>query len=352
MNPYSEKLTDLYQVLVENTNNLIIVFDSDTVVRAVNKAFRVLFDISDEQHAIGRKLSDFLEVDPLHSIILESLASGQELNGFECWISIKGKSLFIIIDTKIIKDITGIMTQGIMCILRNLTERKLEEQKLLTLEKQAVIGTLAAGIAHEIRNPLTAASGFIQLLLEGTLEDKVRIYLEHVRREHVRIEKLIRDFLIVAKPSHFVLREIPVTDLIRETISLMEAQAILSDVMIEQINTNVPAIVMGDGEQLKQLFINLIRNAIEATDKANAKITISVEINSKFIRISVVDEGMGIPDENIPRIFDLFFTTKKEGTGIGLTGVYQIVKNHNGDILVDSVEGIGTTFVIIFPIVS
>jgi two-component system, sporulation sensor kinase E len=352
MNPYSEKLTDLYQLLVENTNNLIIVLDRETEIRAINKAFRTLLDLSNESGAIGKKLSDFSDMDVLNSILLQSLVSGQELHSYESWMTLKGKSICITIDTKIIKDISGSSTTGIMCISRNVTERKLEEQKLLTLEKQAVVGRLAAGIAHEIRNPLTAASGFIQLLLQGALGGKERTYLEHVWKEHTRISKLISDFLIVAKPSSLDLGEISVTELLRETIDLMEAQAILNDVVIDQVNTEVDAIIVGDAEQLKQLFINLIRNAIEATKKANAKITVSVEIVNASIAIWVEDEGIGIPKENISKIFDPFFTTKEDGTGVGLTGVYQIVKNHNGDISVESIEGEGTTFIIMFPLVQ
>jgi PAS domain S-box-containing protein len=352
MNRYSEQLTNLYQLLVENTNNLIIVLDIETEIRAINKAFRTLLDISNEREAIGKKFSEFSEMDVLHSILLESLTSGQELIERECWMTLKGKSICITIDTKIIKDITGIFTAGIMCISRNVTERKVEEQKLLTLEKQAVVGKLAAGIAHEIRNPLTAANGFIQLLLQGTLGEKERTYLEHVRKEHTRISRLISNFLVVAKPSEFDLGEISITDLIRETIDLMQAQAILNDVVIEQTNIDVNMIMMGDGEQLKQLFINLIRNAIEATRRANAKITVSLEIINTTVLICLQDEGIGIAKENISKIFDPFYTTKEDGTGVGLTGVYQIVRNHNGNISVESVEGEGTKFLIIFPLVE
>lgn len=348
MNPYSEKLTDLYQLLVENTNNLIIVLDRETVVRAINKAFRIFFNISDEREAIGKKYSDFVE-DPLNSIVLQALESEQELNGLECWVNVKGKSHYIIIDTKIIKDINGSTTQGIMCIIRNLTERKLEEQKLLTLEKQAVIGKLAAGIAHEIRNPLTAALGFLQLTLQRSLEEQPRKHLEYVLNELKSISKLVSDFMLLAKPSETNNRVISIRSLLNETIDFMQGQAILSNIVIERNITSDEAMIMADAEQVKHVFINLIRNAIEATNKNHAQIIISLEVLERFVKISIEDEGIGIAPENITKIFDPFFTTKDEGTGIGLTGVYQIIKNHKGDISVESKEGEGTKFIVSLP---
>jgi two-component system, sporulation sensor kinase E len=348
MNHYSEKLTDLYQMLVENTNNLIIVLDRAAVVRAINKAFRIFLNISDELETIGRKCSDILD-GPLNSILRQALESDQELNGLECWVNVKGKSHYIIIDTKIIKDINGSTTHGIMCIIRNVTERKLEEQKLLTLEKQAVIGKLAAGIAHEIRNPLTAAFGFLQLMLQGSLEEQPRKHLEYVLYELKSISKLVTDFMFIAKPTETNVRVISIRSLLNETIDFMQAQATLSNIVIVRNIMPNEAMIMADAEQIKHVFINLIRNAIEATNKDHAQIIISIEVLQRFVKISIEDEGIGIVPENITKIFDPFFTTKDEGTGIGLTGVYQIIQNHKGDISVESKEGEGTKFIVSLP---
>jgi two-component system, sporulation sensor kinase E len=352
MNKYSENLTDLYQMVIESSNNLVLVLDGDTEIRAINKAAREFLCISNERDAIGKKYADIIEMEQCKissSIILQSFSSGQEVDGLERWVTVRGESQYLIIDTKIIKDISGEI-QGIICFFRNMTERKLEDQKLLNIEKQAVLGRLAAGIAHEIRNPLTAAFGFLQLLLKSSIEEHQKKYLRYVLKELKSISKLVSEFMILAKPTEINKREISISMLLNETIEFMQGQAILSNIVINRSITSHEVMLMADAEQLKHVFINLIRNAIEATKKNHSQITISLEVEAKFINISFEDEGIGIAPEDVTKIFDPFFTTKEEGTGLGLTGAYQIIKNHNGIILVESKEGKGTKFIVSFPI--
>ncbi|CAM2946570.1 ATP-binding protein [Paenibacillus sediminis] len=346
MNVFPEEQSDFYKLFSENSNNLLIYLDSDENILAINKAARDKVYYIDEQDAIGRKFSDVFAIDRSTSVVIESLNSGQEVHGLERLVNIKGNLVYLIIDTKIIFTGNGLI-QGLVCILRDITDRKIEEQKLVTLEKQAVSGLLAAGIAHEIRNPLTAAIGFIQLLQQNSIdEQKQKQYLEYVLNELKSISKLVSDFMRLSTPTETNKQKISITQLLNETIDFMQGQAILSNVVIERciFCENIMATV--DSDQLKQVFINFIRNAIEASNKDNATILISLDQLDKAVTITIEDNGIGISAENIGKIYDPFFTTKKEGTGIGLTGVSQIIRNHNGTINVDSIEGEGTKFVI------
>jgi signal transduction histidine kinase len=283
-------------------------------------------------------------------VVLESLSAGHEIRDVERLGHLRGRLVYLIIDTKIIRDENGEI-QGIVCIFRDITDRKIEEQKLVTIEKQASLGLLAAGIAHEIRNPLTVAMGFIQLMQQSPLDEtQHNKYLDLVLNELKSINKLVSDFMHLAKPTISNKQKISITDLLNETIDFMQGQAILSNVVINRFTPtygDVMAVV--DSEQLKQVFINFIRNAIEASDKENAMIFIYIEPVDQCVKIVIEDNGSGIATGDLQKIYDPFFTTKKEGTGIGLTGVSQIIKNHNGTIMVDSKEGVGTKFTITLP---
>jgi two-component system, sporulation sensor kinase E len=347
---FPEEQSNIFKLFSDSSNNLLLYLDRDLKIKAINKAMKDKIDYFDDNDAIEKEYTDFFGIDGTSSVVIESLSSGQELNGLERLVNIRGKLLYLIIDTNIIQAENGEIL-GIVCIFHDITDRKIEEQKQLTIEKQASLGLLAAGIAHEIRNPLTAAMGFIQLLQQSSLDEKrQKKYLNLVLNELKSINKLVSNFMQLAKPTETNKQKILITELLNETIDFMQGQAILSNVVINRFTPFYGDImVLVDSEQLKHVFINIIRNAIEASNKDHAVISISIEPLDKFVKIIIEDNGIGIATENLKKIYDPFYTTKKEGTGIGLTGVSQIIKNHNGSIIVDSKEGEGTKFTITLP---
>jgi PAS domain S-box-containing protein len=348
---FPEEQSNIFKLFTESSNNLLLYMNRDQKIKAINKAMKDMVDFFDVNDALEKDYTDFFGLDGSSSIIIESLMSGLELQGLERLVNIRGKLLYLIIDTKIIQDENG-ETQGIVCIFRDITDRKIEEQQQLTIEKQALLGLLAAGIAHEIRNPLTAAMGFIQLMQQQSSFDEKRQknHLNQVLNELRNINKLVSNFMQLAKPTLTNKQKTLITELLNETIDFMQGQAILSNVVINRFNLNYGNLmVVVDRDQLKQVFINFIRNAIEASNKDHGIIFISIEPLDEFVKIVIEDNGVGIATENLEKIYDPFFTTKKEGTGIGLTGVSQIIKNHNGTIIVESKEGEGTKFTITLP---
>jgi signal transduction histidine kinase len=220
-------------------------------------------------------------------------------------------------------------------------------------EKLAAMGKLAAGLLHEIRNPLTSVRGFIQLLAEkrGTSGDREREYLDVVLSEIDRVNEIIRNFLYLARSGEF--RPVPVKldRVVKDILLVVENQAVLKGIeIVSECAADTPS-VMADSEQIKQVLHNLILNAFQAMS-GGGKLTVrlSTDTTPGWVRLEVTDTGLGIAPEHFSRLGEAFFTTKEEGTGLGLAISYRIIEDHQGRIEVLSEEGKGTTFLIKLPV--
>ncbi|MGB9721550.1 MAG: two-component system sensor histidine kinase NtrB [bacterium] len=252
-------------------------------------------------------------------------------------------------------------TKGIGVIFRDLTELKNLREQLIHSEKLVVMGQLAAGVAHEINNPINGIINYIHLFIKRLEENRIDPGtwikdLKMVERETMRIGRLVRNLLNFAKKSELELRQVQMVRLIDETLPLLEDQFLLKNItVIKNYGEKIPDI-LGDFNQLQQVVINLIINAIQAVDKnGEIEITLSAEGmkgSECFVIVSITDNGIGIPEEDLPKIFDPFYTTKtkdKGGIGLGLTIVQQIVNAHHGRISIKSRVGAGTTVSVRLP---
>ncbi len=236
--------------------------------------------------------------------------------------------------------------KGIVVIGRDITERKKDTELLLKSEKLAVIGQLAAGVAHEIRNPLTSLKGFIQLLSKKA---ENQAYCAIMLPELERVNQIVSEFLTIAKPQVQVLKKTSLQKLVQDVIVLLNTNAIEKNVEIRMdCDSNISS-VNGDENQLKQVVINILKNAIEASPSGSrVKIHIQqFDVNTATIRVA--DNGSGIPEKSIPKLGEPFFTTKEKGTGLGLLVCRRILEAHNGSLIVSSQEGVGTTVDILLP---
>lgn len=217
-------------------------------------------------------------------------------------------------------------------------------------EKLAVVGQLAAGLAHEIRNPLTTVKGFCNLIREKSTENKTVEYINVLLPELDRVCDLVKEFLLLTKPAAPKLNAVLLQELVKGTITLMQSEAMLKDVtLINDVAQDLPPI-QGDLEQLKQVLINLILNALEAmAGKGSICLRAYENVHNKIV-IEIEDTGKGISNEKIVRVFEPFFTTKEEGTGLGLSIANQIIQSHKGKLTIRSIEGKGTTVAIELPL--
>ncbi|MGE1013022.1 PAS domain-containing sensor histidine kinase [Bacillus wiedmannii] len=240
-----------------------------------------------------------------------------------------------------------LLHEKIMIIVRDITERKKTEELLNKSDTLAAIGQLAAGVAHEVRNPLTVIKGFIQLF-QINKEDQEK-YFDLMLSEIDRIEAILQEFLSIAKTDEINTEQKNIYQIYKNVVSLMNTKAIMTNIQVELYADTKDISIECSENQLKQVFINILQNSIEAMPDGG-KITIHIkEINDEGVIIHVIDEGIGIPEERIKRLGEPFYSTKEKGTGIGLMLSYKIIESHQGKISIMSEVGVGTTVTIYLP---
>ncbi len=250
------------------------------------------------------------------------------------------------------------LVRGIILIFQDITKILQMEDQVRRQERLATVGSLAAGIAHEIRNPLASLSGSIQVL-QGELDLKGdnKHLMEIVVREADRLNTIIKEFLEYARPKSASSEQILISSVLAETCTLLKNCKEFRDGLSIVCDTDKNISIQGDGQRLRQVFWNLLINACQAMP-AGGEIAIrlrslsKVEDQSLWCEIVISDSGQGITQENLKKIFDPFFTTKADGTGLGLAIVYRIIEDHGGSISVSSQEGRGTTFTIFLPMIE
>ena len=230
-----------------------------------------------------------------------------------------------------------------------LKEQRERFRRMSRADRLATIGELAAGAAHEIRNPLTAVKSSLQYLQSKNPDERARKLLGTALEETARIEGILSDLLSFSRPTEIKREAVDLPALLDECLELLAFQARRQNVdVLREFPASLPPLE-GDKAQLKQLFLNLCLNAFQAM-AGGGSLSLRIESpDGRSALISVADTGEGIAEENLDRIFDPFFTTKKTGTGLGLSICYGIVKSHGGEIEVRSRPARGTTVLVRFP---
>lgn len=235
-----------------------------------------------------------------------------------------------------------------LTMLKDISDKKEAEEMMVRSEKMSVAGQLAAGIAHEIRNPLTSLKGFMQLLQAGVnrKEEYYKIMIDEIEK----METITSELLFISKPLTNNKKEEIVEVMVHEIVALLLPQAKLKNVDIRWARQGKHH-VKCDRSQIKQVLINIVKNAIEAMDQKGT-IDIHVTTADDKLEIAIVDDGPGIPEEIIHKLGEPFFTTKQSGTGLGLMITNQILEKHNGELKIEQNNDKGSTFKIILPLSS
>jgi len=229
-------------------------------------------------------------------------------------------------------------------------EQRQRLRRMSRADKLATVGELAAGAAHEIRNPLTAIRSSLQYLESKGPDETSRKLLASALQETERIDGIVSALLAFARPSEISKERHDLRETVEESLELVSFQARTQKVAVSKAVPPAPLLIRADRAQLKQLFLNVFLNAIQAMPAGGTMNVETLVMDERKARVTVTDTGEGIPEEKLDRIFDPFFTTKKGGTGLGLSICYNIVKSHQGDIEVKSKAGQGTTILITLPL--
>ncbi|MGM7720119.1 PAS domain S-box protein [Metabacillus sp. Hm71] len=341
-----QKSRERYQRLIDNSIDTIGVIHQDKWV-FINESGVKLFEAGDYPEMLGKNIYEHLHPNDHQKMkeSLENILSGKsEVNVTnQSWVISKEKTIYsemVCIPTTYFGEL------AVQVILRDISDRKKTEELMLRSEKLSIAGQLAAGIAHEIRNPLTAIKGFLQIM-HPEFKNHAQ-YFQIIFSELNRIEMILSELLVLAKPQETQFRKTNLVTLIQDVAMLLETQANLNSVSILQKHEYAKLLINCDQNQLKQVFINLFKNAIDAMPKGG-KVTVQTKRTEDKIRIIVQDEGEGIPAELIDRLGEPFLTTKEKGNGLGLMITYKIIEDHNGSITVESTVGKGSTFTVEMP---
>jgi PAS domain S-box-containing protein len=240
---------------------------------------------------------------------------------------------------------------GFLGAHRDITEQKMLEQQLLRAQKMETFGTLAAGIAHEVGNPLTSISSLVQILQRSTGDEFIKEKLELVKNQINRITKIIRELVDFSRPSPHIVQDVDINTVVKEALNIVQyGKKVRSIKFNSKLSDNLPRVAVVS-DQLVQVFLNILMNAVDACEGKPGTISVSTQLNGDLIEITMSDTGSGIAEENVQKIFDPFFTTKEagRGTGLGLWVSLGIIKSFGGDIHVESELGRGTTFIVTLP---
>lgn len=324
-----------------------IIYDKNKSITFVNKCCEDTLGIQKET-LIGNQFIDFLlsfqlDINYINEQLLR--ISTSPLQSFVGKIILKkpdNKEIFL--EYYVIKDF---YKDKSILLMKDETQLKETFEQISHMDSLNVVGQLAAGIAHEIRNPMTSIKGFIQLL-KPQLDDNGSFYYEIIMNELERLDLIINEFLYLSKPKNFKFEKKCLTELVQSTLHLMQGQFSLHNI---ELQVNYPKSNMYVNcifNELKKVIINLLKNAQEVLND-HGKITIDFGDKDEFYSISVTDNGIGMTEEQLAQIGKAFFTTKEKGVGLGLYVTHKLVEEHNGFISIDSKLNKGTTFTIFLP---
>ncbi len=333
--------------MLENMTDAIVAVNSKGDITLVNNAAENLFNISGK-NVLGKACA--LEIVTICPYLKSGLDSGQGTLYIEEELESAHGRLVVDMSVHVILD-TNKQPDIVFAVIRDRTALKLLEANLKRKDQITAMGHLASGVAHEIRNPLNAI-GMISQRLKNEFhpQDDEQEYLQltsTVVSETRRINTIIQQFLEFAKPAELVRSHIKISDLFNQVSALLQSQAERKNIDYSTTCTNDTTIV-ADADKLKQVLLNLGQNAIDACASKD-KIDLSCDTKDNSIVILISDTGQGMTTEEQRKIFNLYFTTKEHGTGIGLSVVQQIVSQHNGFIHVKSTKNVGSTFSITLP---
>jgi signal transduction histidine kinase len=341
---------ELYKLVFDSMVEGVIVTDKDHKLILINRAMEEFIAASKNRRSFQDIESCTFDPE-IKKILTGALARGEKILEREVYLARTDKSFTL----SVLPLLHGGDLFGHVIILMDITEKRVKEVQLRQAESLAALTTLSAGVAHEIKNPLTSIDIHIQLLdreIAGFKDEKVKNIknlLAIVKEEIRRLNSIVQDFLFTVRPMSMTLSRESVNEILRDMIDFLKYE--LGEANIEvafDLDEDLPTVLV-DPKYLKQALLNVIKNAMQAIGSGGEIRVATEESPDGDVVIRIVDNGEGIPESIMGKIFEPYFTTRRSGTGLGLVIVYKIVKELGGEIKVKSKEGEGTAFSIKLP---
>jgi two-component system, NtrC family, sensor histidine kinase PilS len=344
-------LKNLNRLIIENMATGLMTVDNNGIVLQSNQSAREILDLGNRS-LVGHPINDLIPglLQQLKTIDFGRLRSTK----FD-WMYKTPEQQKQVLETIVspLKSEEGLLT-GYVLTFQDLTKVRRLEFAVRQSEKLAAVGQLAAGIAHEIRNPLASISGSIQLLqttFTSAQAAEERKLMSIVLKEIDRLNNLITEFLDYVRPDQQKDDPVDVNSLVKEIADLVKLNKALRADVVQKLSLNSTSKISGHYDKLKQALLNIVINAYQAMNDAQSPvIELSTEVKEQNVLIHIKDHGVGIDEKGLRKIFEPFHTTKPKGTGLGLAVVHKIIESHNGKIFVESTKGVGTEFTLEFPI--
>jgi two-component system, sporulation sensor kinase E len=343
---------ELLEIVMNSMTDGIIVADTDNKIVFHNRRSERLipFYSGDPDDSIIWEVIDDTDIA---EFIEKTILNAEKVSEEEFTIKIGGISRTLWLD--IMPVVREGSIQGSLLHISDITERKKRDGRLRRAENLASLTTLAAGVAHEIKNPLGSISIHIQLMQKSLKRDKqlkeesAERYLGVLNEEVERLNNIIVDFLFAVRPMNPTMKKSDINKVLSDLLEFVKYEMQEASVTIEcEFQSDLPKVDI-DEKYIKQAILNIIKNSVAAMPDGGVMFFRTVK-DEDIVHIYICDNGSGISEENMSKIFEPYFTTKQFGSGLGLTVVYKIIKEHGGDIVLESVENQGTTFTINLPV--
>ena len=345
-----------WEQILSNLDDGVVTVGPDGTIGFFNEAAEVLTETSSAV-TVGHPLEQIFKREPwLLDLVKKTRPPRQKsARGEGDFVTRWGRKTPVSVTASPLQDQQGRFLGTIM-LLRDDKHRKVLEEDLKRTDRLALMGTLAAGLAHEIKNPLGGIKGAAQLLRRAAHGDSsVAEFTDIMIREVDRVNQLIEQLLDLSRPVDLELAPVNIHKILDQVL-LLEGQSVAATEiqLLKRFDPSLPP-VRADRAQLTQVFLNLVKNAFQAMGRCGT-LTVTTRLETdfhfrdraqatnRFIWVDIADEGAGIREEHLPQIFSPFFSTKTNGTGLGLAICYRIIKEHGGTIRVESVEGKGSIF--------
>ncbi len=340
-------LENYTQNILDSITNVFITLDRDLCVHSINKEGRDILNLTDSN--IGEDLSSVFEnYEDVEKVLNRVVVKEKKELGIETKCNSNNPNgLFVKLYAYPLKNILN-KTEGVVVVLEDVSEiRKLESQ-IKRAEKLSAVGVLASGIAHEIRNPLGIIKTISQTIVHDIKDNDIKEGIEIIIHEVNRANNVIIGLLDFAKPSIGQVKAQSIGNIIKEILMITHNYAHQYNVKINS-NIDEDIMVMLDEDKIKQAFVNILFNSIQAMPNGG-NIYIEVSSNEYWANITFRDEGTGIPQDQLEKIYEPFYTTKDTGTGLGLPITHRIIEEHKGSMEISSVIGAGTTINMYLPL--